>query len=155
MWLLMYPAWRGPWASFICITGPLLTSMTILQKAAKIFRGHEFGTCVGSSMQLLLNIKYSNELRIWGRPTQWTQPALRKKVEPKRPFWKGDLFFSLIIMFRNKTALPAKVALFFKIAPLDGLFSKKGWKQLPFFQKDTILVPLWHCSHPTPFPTFF
>ncbi len=48
-------------------------------------------------------------------------------------------------------APPAKVALYSKTAPLgQHFFFRKGWKQLPFFQKGTILVPLWHCVGSTP-----
>ncbi len=73
-------------------TGPLLTSMTILPKAANIFWGHEFGTCVGSSMQLLLSNYWqlSNGIIMWpncSRTFMLTEGALKFSLSIKLNSW--------------------------------------------------------------------
>ncbi len=55
-------------------------------------------------------------------------------------FSRGELFFSFIIMFGEEKALPLKRELFSKTALQESRFTKKGWKQLSFFQKSTILA---------------
>ena len=68
------------------------------------------------------------------------------------PFWQGELLFSLIIMFRNKTAPPP---LFFKIAR-GAVFKKKRLETAPFFPKGDYFsaslamfwLHIWHHFQP-------